>query len=122
REAGKRGVDGIAADYEGDDRDYLANAIRYPLDDRAMMGLRRFAALAHGMGLVRTEDIRLYGPALTIVSRAIDVDTLLSKGADGERLSFDEGCRLDREASISDLGAAADVRRQRLHPTREVTY
>lgn len=122
RQAGKAGVDAIAEEYEGEDKRYLTESIRYPLDDRALMGLRRFAALAKRAGLTKTDDIKLYGPPIRLVRRAPDLDTLLSKGAAGERLTLEEGCRLDMEARVSDLGAAADLRRQRLHPTDQVTY
>ncbi len=122
REAGRAGIQSIETEYQGADREYLSNHIRYTLDDRALMGLRRFAALAKRSGLLATDEVRLYAPPLRLVRRALDLDTLLSKGADGERLSMEEGCRLDKEARISDLGTAADLRRQRLHPGDDVTY
>jgi cyclic dehypoxanthinyl futalosine synthase len=122
REAGKAGVAAIAETYTGEDLDYLTKNLRYTFDDRAMMGLRRFAALAKQAGLAKTDEIKLYPPVSKIAVRAPDLDTLLAKGAAGERLTFEEGCRLDREASITDLGTAADVRRQALHPGDEVTY
>jgi cyclic dehypoxanthinyl futalosine synthase len=122
RDAGRRGVEAIAARYTGDDLRYLTENLRYPLDERALMGLRRFAALAKQEGLLPSDEVRLYSPPIRLARRALDLDTLLSKGASGERLSFDEGVRLDREASISDLGAAADLRKQMLHPGDNVTY
>jgi cyclic dehypoxanthinyl futalosine synthase len=103
------------------DRTYLTEHVRYELDDRAMMGLRRFAALAHARGLLAGEDVRLYGPPRRLNPRA-DLDTLLSRGAAGERLSATDGVRLEREARLPDLGAAAHQRRLALHPGREVTY
>jgi cyclic dehypoxanthinyl futalosine synthase len=122
RIAAQAGVDAIPADYTGEDLLYLRDAIRYPLDEKALMGLRRFAALAKQAGYVRSDEVRLYGPPIRLFKRSADLDTLLSKGADGERLTHDEACRLDREATIADLGAAADLRKQRLHPGNEVTY
>ncbi len=122
REAGRQGVDAIDADYVGEEHRYLTQNLRYTFDDRAMMGLRRFAALARKAGLAKTDEIKLYGPPLKLVKRATDLDTLLDKGAKGERLTFDEGVRLQKEATISDLGAAADLRRQDLHPGDDVTY
>jgi 2-iminoacetate synthase ThiH len=40
----------------------------------------------------------------------------------GERLSFDDGVRLFREANPIQLSAWADLVRHRLHPERRVTY
>ncbi|NNM92928.1 MAG: dehypoxanthine futalosine cyclase, partial [Candidatus Eremiobacteraeota bacterium] len=42
--------------------------------------------------------------------------------AAGGRLSYDEGVRLYREASLHDLGAAANARRMAMHPGDTVTY
>ena len=50
------------------------------------------------------------------------LDRLLSKAADGRRLSVDEALQLAGEASLADLGLAADVRRNQLHPGRRVSY
>ncbi|MES2644640.1 MAG: cyclic dehypoxanthinyl futalosine synthase [Myxococcota bacterium] len=102
------------------DRTYLTEHIRYELDDRALMGLRRFAALGKKAGFFTHEDVQLYGPPRTRVR--VDLDTLLSKGADGERLTEAEGVRLATEARIEDLGNAAHLRRMALHPGKEVTY
>ncbi|MFO0000076.1 MAG: hypothetical protein ACK559_03015, partial [bacterium] len=41
---------------------YLTARIRYPLDDRATMGLLRFAALARAAGLVARDTVSLYAP------------------------------------------------------------
>lgn len=103
-----------------EDRAYLTEHMRYTLDDRALMGLRRFAALGKHAGLLRREDFALYGPPRR--RPRVDLDTLLSKGAAGERLSFEEGVRLEKDAPLQDLGNAAHQRRVALHPGREVTY
>jgi cyclic dehypoxanthinyl futalosine synthase len=50
------------------------------------------------------------------------IDALLSRSARGERLNYDDGLRLYRDASLHDLGAAAHQRRCALHPGREVSY
>jgi cyclic dehypoxanthinyl futalosine synthase len=99
---------------------YLTEQMRYELDDRALMGLRRFAALGKQAGFWQSEDVCLYGPPRTRVR--VDLDTLLSKGADGERLTYEEGVRLATEGRIEDLGNAAHLRRMALHPGKEVTY
>ncbi|HTJ27895.1 MAG TPA: cyclic dehypoxanthinyl futalosine synthase [Candidatus Limnocylindria bacterium] len=47
---------------------------------------------------------------------------VLDRAADGGRITYDEGVRLYREASLHDLGAAAHARRMALYPTNDVTY
>lgn len=44
------------------ERTYLTEHIRYQLDDRATMGLRRFVALAQAQGLLGPGHLSLYGP------------------------------------------------------------
>ena len=56
------------------------------------------------------------GPAMR------SVDTLLSDAAAGVRLSPEDFIRLYTEAGTLDIGAAADARRQALHPDGNVTY
>jgi cyclic dehypoxanthinyl futalosine synthase len=46
----------------------------------------------------------------------------LQRAVDGERLTFDEGCALFREASLLNLGRAADDVCRRLHPEPFRTY
>ena len=103
------------------DRAYLQNAIRYDLDDRALMGLRRFVALAQGAGLFGPGDLCLYGPSERSRPR-VSVDALLAKAVSGERLSREDALRLGADASGPDLAAAADERRGKLLPGRDVTY
>ena len=47
---------------------------------------------------------------------------LLDRAAGGQRLSYDEGLLLYRQAPLHDLGAAAHARRTQLHPGPEVSY
>lgn len=51
-----------------------------------------------------------------------EIAALLRKAAGGERLSYDEGLTLYRQASLHDLGAAAHARRSSLYPGPEVSY
>jgi dehypoxanthine futalosine cyclase len=51
-----------------------------------------------------------------------DLSGLLGRIVDGERLSSDDALRLFQEASLLDLGIAADMVRRRLHPEPVVTY
>jgi cyclic dehypoxanthinyl futalosine synthase len=52
----------------------------------------------------------------------VSLADLLDRAADGGRLSYDEGVRLYKEASLHDLGAAAHARRMALYPSSDVTY
>jgi cyclic dehypoxanthinyl futalosine synthase len=52
----------------------------------------------------------------------VQVDKLLSRAAGGGRLTFDQGVRIYKEASLADLGAAAHERRMQMYPTNDVTY
>ena len=52
----------------------------------------------------------------------MSLTSLLDKAATGGRLSYDEGVRIYKEASLHDLGAAAHARRMQLYPTSDVTY
>lgn len=99
------------------DRDYLTRSIRYQLDDRAMMGLRRFAALGRQAGLLGREEFSLLPPARSLpradarpLLRALRPDR-----AAGARLSPAEAAAL-LDAPLDQLILAADRRRAALHP------
>ena len=62
--AGHEGVDSVAERFSGEQLTYLTEFIRYPLDEPALMGLREFAARAHRAGLLPTELVQFYPPAL----------------------------------------------------------
>src|SRR5579872_3405506 len=51
-----------------------------------------------------------------------DVARLLEAAANGQRLEYEQGLALYREASLHDLGAAAHRRRSALYPQRTVSY
>jgi cyclic dehypoxanthinyl futalosine synthase len=51
-----------------------------------------------------------------------EIDAALNKAFAGERITFDEGLRLLEEATLLDLGQAADAARARNHPDNVVTY
>jgi cyclic dehypoxanthinyl futalosine synthase len=102
---------------------YLTESIRYQLDERALEGLTEF--------LRRAAEARLLPPAeLTFVGAAApafaphrrSIDALLEYAAAGGRLSYEDAMRLGRDASVHELGIAADLRRRALHPEEVVTY
>lgn len=118
RRAAAEGVATIPDRFDGADRAYLAERIRYTLDDRALMGLRRFAALARAAGLVAAEDLQLYGPADVSIPRPATIDALLERAVDGDSLTFDEAVRLEVGAPLDALLAAADLKRSAGAPDR----
>ncbi len=105
---------------------YLRDNIRNELGAHEISGADAFLARSHEAGLLpRRRSVRLYvgRPAPRPTARpARSLDSLLSDGAAGRQLTFDEGLRLYDQASLMDLGQAADARRQALHPEGVVTY
>lgn len=89
-----------------EDRRYLTEHVRYALDDRAMMGLRRFVALAQRERLLGEGELSLYGPAVATLPRA-DLSDLLGRAVAGERLSESELSRLGTSARTDELVSAA---------------
>jgi cyclic dehypoxanthinyl futalosine synthase len=110
-------------------RAYLRDAIRYELGDEERAGLERFFAEAADARLLPRATVRFFdddrvpGRPPAVGARApVPLDTLLSRAAEGERLSATEGERLAAEGSLFDLGLAADAIRKRKHPDGVVTY
>jgi cyclic dehypoxanthinyl futalosine synthase len=121
-------------------RAYLRDAIRYDLGEQERAGLQRFFDEAARARLLPKAEVRFFGedsvPAhgssAPLPSQAGEgaggrgqgpsLDALLSRAAAGERLSAAEGERILAEASLFDLGLAADAVRKRKHPHDVVTY
>jgi cyclic dehypoxanthinyl futalosine synthase len=109
-------------------RAYLTDAIHYDLGDAERSGLERFYAEAASAGLLPPatarffDDDRAPGFDHAPAKRRPALDTVLARAAGGERLSAAEGERLAGEASLFDLGLAADSVRRRKHPHGVVTY
>jgi len=109
---------------------YLTQAISYELGDEELLGLQRFYDEAAEARLLPSTRVALFGSKstsestskLTSKSTSTSLDTVLSRAAAGERLSIAEGLRLNAEASLFDLGLAADAIRSRRHPDGVVTY
>ena len=127
KQKGLSRVDAIAAEHaarSGLDaaslRAYLTESIRYDLGDEELRGLERFWAEAAQVGLLPQATARFDEPKKG--SARPSLDTVLSRAADGERLSASDGERLLREGSFFELGLAADAVRRRKHPKGVVTY
>ncbi|MBL8615062.1 MAG: aminofutalosine synthase MqnE [Deltaproteobacteria bacterium] len=95
---------------------YLRENIRYQLDDRATMGLMRFAALAQRAGLAVRGSYSLYAPARPPVVDDSDVYADLNDAVLGLPLPAAALQRLLLRARLPELLAAADARRAALHP------
>ena len=94
------------------DRHYLTENIRYTLDDKALMGLRRFAALGHAAGLLNRESFSLYGPTPDPAPPPGRPRHPPVPGADGERLTLEEGVPpRDRGRASRTSANAAHLRR-----------
>jgi cyclic dehypoxanthinyl futalosine synthase len=103
-------------------RAYLRDAIRYDLGDAERCGLERFYDEAAGAGLLPPARVRFFDDDRRKSIAPPSLDSVLGRAADGERLSAAEGERLVVEASLFDLGLAADAVRKRKHPRDVVTY
>jgi cyclic dehypoxanthinyl futalosine synthase len=103
-------------------RAYLRSAIHYDLGDEERRGLERFFDEAARAGLLPRAQVRFFDDDRRKAATPQGLDMLLSRAADGERLSAAEGERLAADASLFDLGLAADSVRRRKHPHDVVTY
>jgi cyclic dehypoxanthinyl futalosine synthase len=106
---------------------YFHENIHYVLGASELCGAAAFLDRAYSAGLLSKKPvIRLYPNDFPPKSRSTQakssIDVLLADAATGIRLSFEEGVRLYQEASLFDLGQAADTRRRSLHPQGVVTY
>jgi len=110
RAAGLRGLERLD-EAPAADRDYLRHSIRFALDDAAMMGLRRFAALAHQAGLTAHADVGLYPPSSDLAAPPPTVVADLARLQAGEELDASALARLLTQAPTSELLAAASPRR-----------
>jgi chorismate dehydratase len=122
RRAGRAGVDAVPSTYEGDDRHYLTHHIRHRLDERALIGLRRFAALAHADGLVGTADVQLFGPATPALPRPPSLAAALAAAAEGDPLPPALWEAALTRARAADLLGAAHLRRVRRHGATAASY
>jgi cyclic dehypoxanthinyl futalosine synthase len=105
---------------------YLQTNIRNLLGSEELSGATAFLARSHQAGLLaRPMRVCLFdapAPPEPQPRPARSLDALLADAAAGERTTADQGMRLYSEAPLFDLGQAADLRRQALHPEGVVTY
>jgi cyclic dehypoxanthinyl futalosine synthase len=103
-------------------RDYLRSAVCYELGDEERRGLERFYSEAAAAGLLPRAEVRFFDEDRKKAQPRPAIDTLVARAAEGQRLSAADGERLLAEASLFDLGLAADAVRRRKHPHGVVTY
>ncbi len=118
---------GFAKEKRGDPeryRRYLTHRIRYGLGPYELEGLEAFLASVARHGFASETRLRFADDLVKTarVRRHVSLDAALQKGADGERLDFDEAELLDEKAPLLELGLAAAARRRALHPDGVVTY
>ncbi len=111
---------------------YLTQAIRYELGEQERAGLQEFFDRANAAGLLPASTVRLVGDgprkhavplaAKSVPSLESEVEHLLTKAADGARLSVGEAELLYARAPLIELGLAADAVRKRKNPAPVVTY
>ena len=105
---------------------YLVTNIRHRLGSDELSGATAFLARCHAAGLLaKPVHVRLFdapAPPAPQPRPSQSLDGLLADAAAGERMTVEEGMRLYSEAPLFDLGQAADLRRQALHPEGVVTY
>jgi predicted solute-binding protein len=104
QQAAQVGIAGIAERHEEPDRSYLTVHVRYGLGDRELMGLRRFAALAHRHGFLPHPEVSLYAPQGHIDRGG--VRQLIDRALVGE-LTAEESASLAEFAPLHLLGMAA---------------
>jgi len=109
---------------------YLTENVRYHLGAAELCGAAAFLERGRAAGLLaKAPALRFFTGESTwegIRPRPArphrSLDAVLADAAAGSRLSYAEGVRLCEEASLHDLGRAADARRRGLHPEGVVTY
>jgi len=99
---------------------YLTEAIRYEFGDEERRGLELFFEKGASAGLLPKTAVRFVDEPEPATLPPLD--TLLERAAQGERLSGSEAMRLATEASLFDVGVAADEVRKKKHPSGVVTY
>jgi cyclic dehypoxanthinyl futalosine synthase len=103
-------------------RSYLRDFVRYDFGDAERAGLERFFDEGARAGLLPRARVRFFDDDRRAPRSLPSLDGLLSRAADGERVSAAEAERLAASASLFDLGLAADAIRRRKHPDGVVTY
>ncbi|RIL10062.1 MAG: hypothetical protein DCC75_05185 [Proteobacteria bacterium] len=108
-------------------RDFLDSTYLYYMDDAMHQGLKEFYGRAARYRLLpesryQSATFKLLDKSRAGSRKAKSLSELLHDVVDGRRLSVREGCKVASEASLADLGMAADLMRRRIFPGRSVSY
>lgn len=122
RRAGEAGVAAVRDAYDGEDLTYLSEHIRYPLDEPALVGLRRFASMAYRAGLVQSEHVAFVSPPRQARFLRDELDTSLADAADGVVPSKEIAKAWLTELRDGDLHVAAHHRRREIFGSEHATY
>lgn len=102
-------------------RRYLSDSLSFELGLKQRAGLAEYLRRANAAGLLPPE-LHFAAPMQSRAPRGAGIDAILSRAAEGKRISVAEGTKLLEDAPLAELGAAADERRHQLHPAGQVTY
>jgi chorismate dehydratase len=120
--AGRAGVAKIPSRHVGADLEYLTANIRYPLDERALMGLRRYAALAAEAGILPHPHVPLLPPRRSRPAAPRDVEALIAAAAVAAPSDPLHRARLAEHATDAELRLAAQLRRAAILPATQATW
>jgi cyclic dehypoxanthinyl futalosine synthase len=98
---------------------YLGRNISYILGKDEVKALEVFFEFAAKLNLLPKVSLKFFRGK---VKDKACISSLLSQVVEGKRLSVAEGLRLYEEASLLELGIAADLKRSQIHPQGIVTY
>lgn len=103
----------------------VVNTLSYHFDVRSVEGIDQFFERSARLGLLpsahyRPSTYNIMSQSTVRRRRERPLEELLRDVIDGGRLNIRDGTRLAEEASLSDLGMAAELRRSRLFPVRSI--
>ncbi len=114
--------------------EYVNSCILYRLGEDERRSMVEFQRLASNHGFLPFSLTNIFEPFLTAASsngrlrpvpprlQLISLDRILSDSSSGRRISVDSAIRMATEASLTDLGLAADIRRRALFEHPAVSY
>ena len=112
--------------------EYIGRTIKYRFDERFKLGANEFISLGKKLNLfpesatlfLRLEDLFQTNGSLRNGKQPLvsTTERLLTRAADGKRISISEAIELAKSASLADLSLAADELRSNSAPINAVSY
>lgn len=107
--------------------EYIADTHHYYVDTSVMEGMNEFFKLCRSHNLLperiyKSSTFTLLDRKTTRALKEPGISQLLEESIQGKRIGIREGLRLAEEASLADLGMAADLKRSKLHSDRSIVY